>query len=152
MVKPDASPLLLAALGLALCLAVAGCGGGGPAPLADPNVAVEPGPHGVPALPLGDRGFAEVVVEPAKPAKKGKPQSLLAVYLLAADRTAPLPAEPTEVKANVSHPENPAPTAVALEPKPDPSAPDARRYASEPGRFDYDELTGVLTVVLDGET
>ncbi|RUL81742.1 hypothetical protein [Tautonia sociabilis] len=147
--RSNRSSLRLVAVLLAAIPAAAGCqGSGGPPSPGSTGPAL--GPHGAPTLPLGGLGFAEVVVEPVAP---NRPQVELAVYLLGPDGSSPLSATPTEVRASVTHPESPGPIPVTLSSRPDPSSPaGAGRYASEPGRFDYDELAGEVTVVIDGQT
>ena len=113
------------------------------------------GPHGAPALPLGDKGFAEVLVEPLNPTAKraAGAKMVLAVYFLQPDLKTNL-AEPTGVSATIITPEAPEPEPVALTAKPysgrNPGP--GLRFASAVGKFDYDELQGELTATVSGES
>ena len=133
--------------------AVGGCGGD---PLSKPSgeaALIKSGPHGASALPLGDKGYVEVVVEPANGSAKNKTSQLvLAAYFFQTDLKTPL-AVPTEVSATIVTPEEPTPRPVSLIAKPSaaPKAEPATRFASEVGKFEYDELQGEIKATVNGE-
>lgn len=141
------TPLLiskaLGALGLAV-LFFSGCGGGGAS--SEPpggTLRQDYGPHGGVAVPLGDRGYAEIVVD-----TQGGSQTKLVAHFLSTDRKSPLATTPTNVAANLQLPtgEN---SSVTFTTQGDPSA---QRFVSAPGVFDFDELRGEISATLDGET
>lgn len=136
------------------CLAAAGCAGSDGAVALDPSVAPTVGPHGGPAVPLGGKGYAEIVIEPEGKATRTGRKVVLAVYFLETDLSTPLEPAPTDVSASVLTPEDPEPRAVTLAARPGPGAKPTGglRFASEVGKFDYDELNGELTATVEGET
>ena len=113
-----------------------------------------PRPHGGLVFELhGNKGFGELVVEYEKGLKraKGSVKSQVVVYFLEPDRKSPLAVLPTAVTAKLDLPEG-DPVTVAL--KPERASKDlagAGRFASEPGKFDYDDLRVELAITLDGQ-
>lgn len=132
----------LVALGLAACL-LPGCAGGGAS--SEPpggTLQQDVGPHGGVAVPLGERGYAEILVD-----VKGGSQTTLVAHFLEPDRKAPLAATPTNVTANLKLPTGESPS-VSFSPQGDAAA---KRFVSNPGDYNFDELRGELSATLDGE-
>jgi hypothetical protein len=105
------------------------------------------------ALP-GDSGFGEVVIEFEKGAKqaKGSVKSQVVVYFLSSDRKSALAALPSQVSAKLVLPDQ-EPLTVDLKPQPNSKDPaGAGRFASQAGKYDYDELKIELTTALNGQT
>jgi hypothetical protein len=131
-----------------------GCGQGVPAPAVPTGTTT--GPHGGIAVPLGDgAGYAEILLE-KEGAAKGKPKPgvrpRFAVYVLNAERTGPASPPPSEARLKVALPTGTT-VDVALTASAkagDPTGP--ARYVSQPGDYDYDELSGEVTVTLDGKS
>jgi hypothetical protein len=132
-----------------------GCGAGGPASTGPTPTPTGPRPHGgaLFALP-GEKGFGELVIEYEKGGKtaKGSARSQVVVYFLQPDRKSALATPPSAVTARLDLPDG-EPVTVALKPQTNPRDPaGAARFASEFGRFDYDELRVELNGTLDGQT
>ncbi|MBI1324841.1 hypothetical protein GC170_16880 [bacterium] len=133
---------------LSFSLAIAGCGG--TAPVETTEVAkAQPGLNGGMAYPIpGDLGYVEVVVERTKP---GQPV-IVAAYFLDATAKNALAADPSAVRARLVLPVEDAPKEVALTAKAKSGGKSTgKRFATEPGNFDFDELKGELLVTLDGK-
>jgi hypothetical protein len=135
-------------------IASSGCGTGGPASTGAALAPAGPRPHSGAVFTLpGAKGFGELVVEYEKGSKKvkGSTRSQVVVYFLQPDRKSALTTPPSAVSARLDLPDG-EPVTVALKPQADPKDPaGAARFASEPGRFDYDELRVELTATLDGQ-
>jgi hypothetical protein len=124
------------------------------APAADPSRIVSVlGPHGGKAVPLPEnRGYAEVVVEPAPGTSAARSRVVLVVYFLGPDGKSPLPSKPTSVTASVFTPMSTEPFAVRLEVQETRAMPVGDlRFVSPPGDFEYDELRGEISISLDGK-
>lgn len=132
----------------AVAMAMAGCGG--TAPVETTEVAkAQPGLNGGMAYPIpGDLGYVEVVVERTKP---GQPV-IVAAYFLDASAKNALAADPSTVRARLVLPVEDAPKEVALAAKAKSGGKSTgKRFATEPGNYDFDELKGELFVTLDGK-
>jgi hypothetical protein len=132
-----------------LALSLVGCGGGGNT--VNPTIAANrPGPHGGMAFPLpADRGHVEVVVE--KPANwKPGGKSSLVVYFLDATASGPITVTPSDVTVKVQLPSKPEPETVTLAASTDKKASEVK-YASVPGDYDFDTMSGDVTATLDGQ-
>lgn len=145
--RPDSSrSRRLAVFGLLASLMLGGCGAGGAS--SEPpggTLKQDMGPHGGAAVPLGDRGYVEVVMD----AGGGRPgQSRLVAYFLSTDRKSPLAATPASVTASLQLPTGESPSvAFTADGKTG-----ENRFASPPGDYAFDELRGEVTAALDGET
>ena len=143
-------------LAAASCLLMfSGCGSGAATTANTSQAVAGPRPHGgvVFALP-GDSGFGEVVIEFEKGAKqaKGSVKSQVVVYFLSADRKSAMAALPNHVSAKLIPPDQ-EPVTVELKPQPrSKDAAGAGRFASQAGKYDYDELKIELTTTLNGQT
>lgn len=129
-------------------MATSGCGG--TAPVETTEVAkAQPGLNGGMAYPIpGDLGYVEVVVERTKP---GQPV-IVAAYFLDASAKNALAADPSAVRARLVLPVDDAPNEVTFAAKAKSGGNSTgKRYATEPGNFDFDELKGELFVTLDGK-
>ncbi len=132
----------------AVCSAMAGCGGS--APVVTTEVAkAQPGLNGGMAYPIpGDLGYVEVVVERSKP---GQPV-IVAAYFLDSSAKETMTAEPTAVRARLVLPVEDAPKEVTLASKAKAGGKSTgKRFATEPGNYDFDELKGELFVTMDGK-
>lgn len=140
--------IAVAFLLLSFSLAMAGCGG--TAPVETTEVAkAQPGLNGGMAYPIpGDLGYVEVVVERTKP---GQPV-IVAAYFLDSSAKNALAAEPSAVRARLVLPVEGDPKEVNLAAKAKSGGKSTgKRYATEPGNYDFDELKGELFVTLDGK-
>ena len=149
---PHRAGVAVLSVSFAIALSLAGCGSG--PKTVGPDVP-KIGPHGGPAYPLGDKGFAEVLIEPPDggPGARGNTSLVLAVYLLQPDLKTALASTGLDLSATIKSPESGSSTPVALTPKPAKSGPAASaRYASEPGSYTSDEFEGELKVNLDGQS
>src|SRR5689334_10919189 len=117
-------------------LAAPGCGVSSPPEVGGARV----GPHGGPAVALpAEKGYGEVVLERGPSGKKVAAPRLV-VYFLGPDLKGPLLPAPTDVRLNVITPEG-EPSTVSLAPEPDAKRQaGVARFASPPGKYDYDEL------------
>jgi hypothetical protein len=78
-------------------------------------------------------------------------KSQVVVYFLRPDRKSALTSLPADVGVKLDLPEG-GPVTLTLKPQPDAKEPaGAGRFASEPGKFDYDELRAELTATIDGQ-
>lgn len=138
---------LWAVLVVGMTVMLHGCGSA--APEVAPELAqAQPGLNGGTAYPIpGDLGFVEVVVERTKP---GKPV-ILAAYFLDSTAKSAMTTEPATVKARLVIPLEDAPKDVTLSAKAKPGSGTGKRFATEPGNFDFDELRGDLFVTLEGK-
>lgn len=138
--------LAIMALGI-----VSGCGDGAAPP--PPGTPKALGPHNGPAVPLpGDRGYAEVMVDLGKLTKGKTSKSQLVVWFLQKDAQTPLNPPPTSVTAKLNIPGE-GPQDVTFNPEPkagDPAS--AGRFVAGSGRFDFDELGGEITAIIDGQS
>lgn len=127
--------------------ALSGCGGA--TPEVAPELAMaQPGLNGGTAYPIpGDFGFAEVVIERNKP---GQPV-ILAVYFLDSTGKQAITYEPSGVHAKLVIPADNAPKEAKLTSKPKPGKSDGKRFATEPGKYDFDELHGEIIATIDGK-
>lgn len=127
--------------------AIAGCGG--QPPVVTTEIAKSlPGLNGGTAFPIpGDLGYAEVVVERGRP---GQPVTL-AVYFLDSTAKMPISSDPEQVRAKLVIPVEDSPKEVKLTAKPKNGKSEGKRYATEPGNYDFDELKGELFVTLAGK-
>jgi hypothetical protein len=74
------------------------------------------------------------------------------VYLLDPELKAPLTSAPTEISVKIIPPVG-DPATLSLKPDPDAKDPLAKqRFASAPGKYDYDELKGEITATIDGQS
>lgn len=135
--------ILLAALDLGCGAALSG--GGRPDPSPD-------GPHGGVAIALpGDAGFGEVVIEPA-PGGARKRQVLVVAYFYAADLKTAIANPPARVEVSLAMP-GAEPARLALTPQSAAKAKsDVPRFASPPGPYQLDSISGELTVDLGGQS
>ena len=69
------------------------------------------------------------------------------VYFLGPDKAAAMAPPPGDVRVKVIPPEG-EPSELAL--KAEPKGADTARFASPPGRYDYDELRGEVTATVGG--
>lgn len=132
-----------------LILLAAGCGGGSDVEIKQEVAQSKPGANGGIAFPLPDnKGYAEVVIERGKP---GQPV-VLAVYLLDDSARLAAPGNITTKIARIQIPGEDAAKQVALSAR-ESSGKKAvgKRFASEPGAYDFDELKGELVVSIDGK-
>ncbi|MDR3637175.1 MAG: hypothetical protein P4L84_25450 [Isosphaeraceae bacterium] len=112
----------------------------------------EVGPHGGPAVPLAEgRGFAEVILEAAKPGVSGR-QQRVAVYFFGPDLKTALDALPTRVGVDLKVRGKEEPIRLALKPDPDRQTTDSNsRFASEARVLPIEQLIGDLKVAFGGE-
>lgn len=135
-------PLLL------LAVVPLGCGGAAGTTMSTKALPAKPGTHGGTAFPLPDeKGYAEIVVEPVKQTKAGR-EVVLAVYFLTADLKLALPSAPADVFAKMTLPGEEGEKRVNLIATP--KSPNDGRFATEVGRFDYDEIRGELAATIGG--
>jgi hypothetical protein len=108
------------------------------------------GPHGGPVAPIpSDRGFAEVVFEPAKPGASTQRQHV-AVYFFRPDLTTGLEPLPSKVQVDLRPREKGDPIRVSLQPDPDPRFVHSEcRFSSEQRALPIDQWTGELRFALD---
>lgn len=131
-----------------LTLIIAGCGGSGEVEVKQEVAQSKPGVNGGIAFPLPDnKGFAEVVLERGRP---GQPVAV-AVYLLDDSLKAPIKASATAKFARLQMPGEDAPRQVSLNAR-EATAKKAvgKKFASDPGAYDFDELKGEIGLSLDG--
>jgi hypothetical protein len=128
-------------------LVIGGCAGG---PAIPPQVMV--GPHGGTAYRLpGDRGFVELVNEPAVDTPRPGAKTALVVYFLQDDAKSPVTSAPTDVRADVMVERR----AVKLVLKPEPKADDpagSARFATALGPYHLADVRGNLTASAGGES
>ena len=132
-----------------LLLTLAGCGGNSGVEIKQEVALSKPGVNGGIAFPLPEnKGYAEVVIERGKP---GQPV-VLAVYLLDDSAKSATSANVTAKLAKLQIPGEDAPKQVSLLAK-EASGKKAvgKRFASEPGAFDFDELKGEIAISFDGK-
>ncbi len=137
-------------------LFLTGCGQDAPSPAVP--VGTTTGPHGGIAVPLPDgAGYAEILLEKEGPSKgksraaaKGvKPRFV--VFFLNPDRNGPASPAPGEAQLKVNLPTgSTASVVLTASPKTDDPSGSAR-FLSEPGDYDYDELSGELSATLGGQ-
>lgn len=131
----------------AFVCSIAGCGGQPPVETTEIAKA-QPGLNGGTAYPIpGDLGYAEVVIERGRP---GQPVTL-AVYFLDSTAKKSLSSDPEKVRAKLVIPVEDSPKEVKLSAKAKNGKSEGKRYATEPGNYDFDELKGELFVTLDGK-
>lgn len=141
------TPTLTLALVLAAAGVVSGCGSGPSTPAAGQGTKI--GPHGGPALPLGESGFAEVVLDRSKVKPVTNDGARIQVYFLDPGLKAPLSPAPTEVTVK-AEPPGESPLTLTLKPEPGDKPLDKGRFVSPPGKLDYDELRGEVTATVNG--
>lgn len=110
----------------------------------------KPGANGGIAFPIPEtKGYAEVVVERSKP---GQPV-VVAVYFLNESATAAASVAPTSVSSKLVLPTADEPKTVSLSAKEKTGSKKSvgTRFATEPGAYDFDELSGELLVTIDGK-
>ncbi len=127
-------------IALGIC---SGCGGGNE-PLS-PDKAPKTGPHGSLANPIGEVGFVEVVRE------GGFDQVVLAVYFLSLDLESPMSPLPSNVTLDIKTPVREM-TGVSIRPQGTSGDETSGRYATAPGDYDYDEISGTVYLTIDGDS
>lgn len=130
-------------------LPVAGCGGGNGVEIKQEVAQSKPGANGGIAFPLPEnKGYAEVVIERGKP---GQPV-VLAVYLLNDSAKSAASGNVGTKLARIQIPGEDAAKQVSLSAKESSGKKTVgKRFASEPGAYDFDELKGELVVSIDGK-
>jgi hypothetical protein len=118
-----------------------------------PAVVVK-GPHDGTALRLpNDKGFVELVNEPAVDSRSRNATTSIVAYFLQANGSSPMNPAPTEVKfslkASANKPLEVIPLAAA--PKSDDPAGGAR-FASKTGPYDLAAVRGALQASIDGQS
>lgn len=140
---------LFAILATFMAQTLSGCGSQPDVKLTEVAQA-KPGLNGGTAFPIPENlGYAEIVVERAKP---GQPVTV-AVYFLDETATKALTKTPAGVKASLQLPTDPEPKSVTLSAKEKSGGKPAvgPRFATAPGPYDFDELKGDLQLTLDGK-
>ncbi|MFM1802178.1 MAG: hypothetical protein RJA81_1530 [Planctomycetota bacterium] len=131
-------------------LLITGCGGSSSVPVVQEIAQSKPGLNGGVAFPLPENtGYVEVLVERSKP---GQPV-IFAAYFLNAAADGPAASEPSAVTAQLVLPTEDQPKDVTLTKQGKKGGDKAVgvRFASVPGAYAFDELSGEITVTLDGK-